>query len=368
MIFRGLMQHIDTKYVLTRILYPFVSLFISLVISGIILAACGHNPFFAFGAIFKGSFGSGQAFLQTLIHATPLIFSGLAFNFAMRAGLFNLGMEGQLYCGAMVAAVVGSLNLNLPSGLYTLIALLAGCLAGGLFAALAGVIKAYFGANEVISTLMLNFLALNITSYLVNYPLKAEGPVPQTNTVSSAALLPKLFPRSQLSTSILIALGVVLFVFLFMRLTVKGYEIQVVGNNPKAAQTAGVSIEAVVMLAMFISGVVAGLGGACHVLGTDRRFVDGFSPGYGFDGIAVAALAANNPLAIPLSALVFGALRSGALMLNMTTNIPTDFISVIQALVVVLVAAPRLIDELGRLGHFASKKEGKRHGQSVLKS
>lgn len=317
-----------------------------LLLSGILLVACGYNPVQVFGLIAKGAFGSKSAVVQTLIQTTPLIFSGLAYIIASRAGMFNLGMEGQIYMGGITSAIIGGIDLGLPAFIHISVTLLAGCIAGGLYGALAGFMKVKFGANEVISTLMLNFVAINFTGYLVNYPLKAEGPVAQTENVVSSALLPKLFSRYPLTIAILIALAVVILMKIFIERTTIGYEIRVVGNNKAAAETAGISIKKIFVLGMFLSGMIAGLGGACHITGVDRRFVDGFSNGYGFDGIAVAALSVNNPAMVLPAALIFGVLRAGALRLNMTMNLPTDFVSVIQGLVIILVAAPMLIHSM----------------------
>lgn len=321
-----------------------------LLLSGILLAACGYNPIQVFLLIGQGAFGSPGAVIQTFIQTTPLIFSGLAYIVASKAGMFNLGMEGQIYMGGIASAVVGGLDLGLPSLIHIFLTLLAGCVAGGLYGALAGAMKVKFGANEVISTLMLNFVAINFTGYLVNYPLKADGPVAQTENVMPSALLPKLFGRYQLSIAILIAIAVAVIIKMFIEHTTTGYEIRIVGSNMSAAETAGIPIHKILVLGMFLSGMIAGLGGACHITGVDRRFVDGFSNGYGFDGIAVAALALSKPAMVLPAALIFGILRAGALRLNMTMNLPTDFVSVIQGLVIILVAAPMLIYRMKNSG------------------
>ncbi|MBU9728793.1 ABC transporter permease [Lachnospiraceae bacterium ASD4241] len=338
-----------------------ISLLMAFAVSGILMAVCGYQPFLIFGAILHGAFGSKSAIVQTLIQSTPLIFSGLAYIFAARAGMFNLGMEGQIYMGGIAAAAIGGMDLGVPAPVHIGLTLCAGMIAGGLFGALAGVMKACFGANEVISTLMLNFVAINFTSYLVNYPLKAPGPVAQTQNVMPSALLPKLSAHSQLSAAILLAVFTALAVKYFLGRTAKGFDVTVTGSNQKAAQTAGIRIRRILILAMFVSGAIAGIGGACHITGVDRRFVDGFSAGYGFDGIAVAALASNRPLMVLVSSIIFGALRAGALRLNMTTNLPTDFISVIQALVVIFVAAPMFVEDLKRSVYkLAGRTAGRR--------
>ena len=342
-----------------------ISMIAAVLVSGIIIALCGYNAIEAFTAIFKGSFGSFNAVIQTFTQATPLIFSGLAFTFAKRAGLINLGMEGQIYIGAIVAAIIGSIDFGISTFLHLPLAMLAGAGAGGIYGGLAGLLKAKYGSNEVISTLMLNFIAISFTSYLVNGPLKAPGAVPQTASILETAMLPRLFPRQQLSIAIFIVIALAIIIKYFMSKTPKGFEIRVVGYNHKAAETAGINIGRTIIIAMFISGAIAGLGGTCHVLGVDRRFIDGFSPGYGFDGIAVAALAAGNPVLVIVSGIIFGALRAGAMELNMMTNIPSDFISVIQALVVIFVAAPMLVECMLGLGKRKKLKGALNNGHNI---
>ena len=254
-------------------LLSILSLLIAIVISGVIMAVCGYNPIEAFGAILAGSFGSQRAIVQTLTQATPLIFTGLAFAFAKKASLINLGAEGQLYMGALA----------------------------------------------------------------------------QTERVLETAQLPRIFQQYQLTIAILLAVAACILVKLFMDRTALGYEIRAVGLNPDAAETAGISKAKVTIVALCISGCIAGLAGASHVLGVDRRLINGFSNDYGFSGISVAALAADSPVGVIFAGIVFGALRAGTMELNRTTSIPVEFVNVIQAMVVILVAAPLLVKELKRL-------------------
>ena len=287
-------------------LLSILSLLIAIVISGVIMAVCGYNPIEAFGAILAGSFGSQRAIVQTLTQATPLIFTGLA-----------------------VAA---------------------GMAAGGLYAGLVGVLKVKFGSNEVIATVMLNSIATYLVDYLLNGPMLAENSsVAQTERVLETAQLPRIFQQYQLTIAILLAVAACILVKLFMDRTALGYEIRAVGLNPDAAETAGISKAKVTIVALCISGCIAGLAGASHVLGVDRRLINGFSNDYGFSGISVAALAADSPVGVIFAGIVFGALRAGTMELNRTTSIPVEFVNVIQAMVVILVAAPLLVKELKRL-------------------
>ena len=331
-------------------LLSILSLLIAIVISGVIMAVCGYNPIEAFGAILAGSFGSQRAIVQTLTQATPLIFTGLAFAFAKKASLINLGAEGQLYMGALASAAVGMLDLGLPMALHLPLAVAAGMAAGGLYAGLVGVLKVKFGSNEVIATVMLNSIATYLVDYLLNGPMLAENSsVAQTERVLETAQLPRIFQQYQLTIAILLAVAACILVKLFMDRTALGYEIRAVGLNPDAAETAGISKAKVTIVALCISGCIAGLAGASHVLGVDRRLINGFSNDYGFSGISVAALAADSPVGVIFAGIVFGALRAGTMELNRTTSIPVEFVNVIQAMVVILVAAPLLVKELKRL-------------------
>lgn len=340
-------NRVPIKKVIFRIFNSSVAaLILALFVSGMIMLFCGYNPIEAYRAIFQGAFAGKRAWIQTLIQATPLIFTGLAYTVARKASLINLGIEGQLYMGALGAACVGLLPLNLPSFIWLLASLLGAMAAGALYAGLVGFMKVKFGSNEVIATMMLNTVAVNVVAYLVNYPLKAEGSLAQTVKLPAQVLLPRLAGKYQLTIAIFIAAAACFLIKFFMGRTVAGYEIRSVGLNPRAAETAGIRIGRVLIMAMMLSGCIAGLAGGSHVLGMDRRLIAGFSSGYGFDGIAVAALAAENPAAVIIAGIVFGALRAGCMVLNRTTSIPTEFVDVIQALVIIFVAAPALVREL----------------------
>ncbi|NLC77351.1 MAG: ABC transporter permease, partial [Clostridia bacterium] len=230
----------------------------------------------------------------------------------------------------------------LPKLILLPLIIIIGMLASGLWGAAAGFLKAKYGTHEVVVTVMSNYIAINLTSYLVNYPFKAPGQVPQTEALPAAATLMKLMPRTQLTTAFLLALVMAFLVYWFLWKTVPGYEIRAVGENPRAAQAGGIPIVRNMVLAMGLSGALAALAGMTQVLGVNGRFIDGFSPGYGFTGIAVAVLGRNHPFGILLTALLFGALDAGALQLNRATSISADWVMVIQGLVILFVAAPAI--------------------------
>lgn len=341
-----------------------ISLLIALAISAIILWVCGYNPAQAFTAILIGAFGSLRGIAQTFTQVTPLVFTGLAFTFAKKATLINLGVEGQMYMGALGAALAGTMSLGLPAALHLPLSILAGALFGAAYASIVGILKVRFGSNEVVASVMLNSVATLFIGYLLNGPLLADGSsVAQTEKVLETARLPRIFHQYQLTIAIFIAVAACIFVKWLIDKTTLGYEIRCVGMNPKAAETAGINIGRVLLTAVCISGAIAGLAGASHVLGVDRRLIAGFSPGYGFNGIAVAALAADSPIGVIFSGIVFGVLRAGAMELNRGTGIPVEFVDVIQAMVVIFVSAPLLVKQLL---HVVKRNRSRRKNAAVI--
>ncbi|MBN2979807.1 ABC transporter permease [Cohnella algarum] len=335
----------------------FLSILAAFVVSGIVLLIGGHSPIEAFGTMAQGAFGDADAWGKTLAKTTPLILTGLAVAIAFKGGLFNIGAEGQLYLGGMTAALVGVYMTGVPGFIHAFIALAAGGIVGALWAGIAAYMKVKWKAHEVIVTIMMNYIATLFTAYLVNYTFKAEGMVPRTEEVAASVQLPTLIPHSQLTVGLFIAIGCALFLFWFMKYTVPGYEIRAVGLNPDAARTGGISIGWRMIFAMLLSGFFAAIAGGVEVLGVHHYFLQGISPGYGFDGIAVAVLARNNPIAILFSALLFGALRAGATGLDRHTDIPGDFVVMIQAFVVIFVATPWLVRK-----YKLRKKRVNQHG------
>jgi general nucleoside transport system permease protein len=322
------------------------AILLSLLIGSLFLLLNGYSPIEAYRNILIGAFGDKYAIGETLLKTTPLLFTGLAVAIAFQAGLFNIGGEGQLLVGALAAAMVGEMNVGLPWFVHIPLALAAGFAVGALWGGLAGFIKARFGAHEVIITIMLNYIAFLLTSYLVNFPWKAEGMVPQTNQIAPSAALPHLLRGSQLNAGLFVGLLGVVLAALFIRHTVLGYEMRAVGFNPHASATAGINTALTGTLAIALAAGMAGMGGAVEILGVHGRFIQGFSPGFGYDGVAVAVLANSQPWMVPLTALLFGMLRSGGAYLERSTAIPGDFALLIQGLVIFFAASPRIFSIL----------------------
>ncbi|MFC1487774.1 ABC transporter permease [Thermoproteota archaeon] len=328
------------------ILPQLVAIFIAFIVGAIVLLATGFSPIEAYGALIVGAFGDIYGIGQTLTQATPIIFTALAFLFAFKAGLFNIGAEGQFLVGALAATIVGiSLN-GFPSIIHVSLALLAGAFFGGLWGLIPALLKTELGAHEVITTMMLSYVALYVTGYFVNDIFKAPGWVSQTPLIFASAELPRILPPTQLSASIFIGVILVVLTYFTLQKTVLGYEVRAIGLNPLAAENGGINVKKGLILALVISGILAGLGGAGEVLGVHRRFIDGFSPGYGWDGLAVALIGGLNPIGALLAALLFGVLRSGGMTMNRVTGVPIDIVTILQALVILFVAAPVIMKYL----------------------
>ncbi len=328
-----------------------IAVLLAFLVGAIVLLATGHSPIDAYIAVIRGAFGDIYGVGQTFTQSTPIIFTALAFIFAFKSGLFNIGAEGQLLIGGFTAALAGISFGNLPAYIHVPLAVLAGAAGGALWGLIPGILKARLGAHEVITSMMLSYVALYITSYMVNYPFIAPpGWVAQTVPIKPSAELPRILPPTQLSAAIFIAIGMAALVALVLDRTVLGYEVRAVGLNTSAAESNGINVKNTMTLAFVISGALAGLGGAGEILGVHRRFINGFSPGYGFDGLAVGLIGGLNPIGTVLAAILIGALRAGGMTMNTVTGVPIDIVSVLQGLVVLFVAAPRLINYLSRRG------------------
>ncbi len=332
---------------LQRLYLPGGAILLALLVGAIFILIIGKNPIVAYGALLQGAFGDFFAIGETLENTTPLILTGLAVAFAFRAKMFNIGAEGQFLIGALAATWVG-INISLPSLLHIPLVLTAGFLGGGLWGGIAGFLKATRGVHEVISTIMLNFIALFLVDYIVLGPMKeiSELDIPQTPKVLETAQLAKILPPSRLSFGIIIALVAAAVIWWLLWKTTIGYEIRAVGLNPFAAEYGGIRPNYNMFLALLISGGLAGLGGAIVITGLFYRYTQGYEPGYGFDAIAVSLVGANNPPGVVLAALLFAALSQGARGMQNVAGVPQDTVLIIQALVIFFVAAPQIVKAL----------------------
>jgi simple sugar transport system permease protein len=338
-------------------LVPFLAIFTALVIGGLIIWLSGGNPILAYVGLFQGAFGSAKALSETAVWATPYIFAGLAVALAFKGGLFNIGVEGQLALGAVAAAWVGYalpglLGITIPAIIHIPLAIGIGILFGAIWAAIPGALKAYTGAHEVINTIMMNYIALNIVSFLLNGPMKDKDPnnvSARTPQIALTARLPAIFPDLRVHWGFVLALIVAWLVWYLLWKTTLGFEIRTVGANPDAAKYAGINVKKLIVLTMAFSGALAGLAGAIEVVGLNFRHELGFSIGYGFDAIAIALLGKSHPLGVVLAAILFGGMRNGATRMQFLSQIPVDIISIIQGLILLFVAADEIIRYIYRI-------------------
>ncbi|MDI6769481.1 MAG: ABC transporter permease [Anaerolineales bacterium] len=336
---------------------PLLAVLTAMLVGGVVIALAGGDPFRAYLGLFQGAFGSPKALSETAVWASPYIFAGLAVAFAFKGGLFNIGAEGQLAFGAVMAALIGYalpgwLHIDLPAFIHIPLAIGFGALAGALWAAIPGALKAYTGGHEVINTIMMNYIALNLTSFLLNGPMRDPNPlnvVARTPLIAESARIPPLFEGFRVHWGFVLALLVAGLVWWLLWKTTLGFEIRTVGANPDAAKYAGINVKRTIVLTMAISGLLAGLAGTIEVTALNHRHELGFSIGYGFDAIAIALLGKTHPLGVVLAALLFAAMRNGATRMQFLTQIPVDIISVIQALILLFVAADAIIRYIYRI-------------------
>jgi simple sugar transport system permease protein len=286
---------------------------------------------------------------ESLTTAAPYIFGGLAVALGFRCGLFNIGVEGQLFVGALASAYLGYSLVGLPVYIHLPLALLGGAVAGGLWGAIPGALKAWRGAHEVINTIMMNYIAFRLADYMLTGPMKRSGFNPISPPILDTAKLTRLFPPLRFHIGFFLALAVAALVYWFLWKTTLGFEIRTVGANPKAARYAGISVTRNTVLAMALSGALAGLAGSNEILGVNYYMAQAFSSGYGFDSIALALLGRSHPLGVVLASLLWGFLRAGAIKMQSRASIPIDIIFVIQALVIAFVAAPEMVRWLYRI-------------------
>ena len=369
---------------------PALAILTGLIIGAIIIAATSENVYAAFGENFfkgigmifsevgtaywgllVGSMGnivtqvqaliSGDAasirsafnpFLETLVQSTPYIFAGLACAMGFRAGLFNIGVEGQLFMGAAAATYVGYSLTGLPGYIHMPLAFLAGALGGALWGMVPGLLKATTGGNEVINCIMMNYIAYRLTTWLLTGPMTRPGTggMPISPLIQESAEIPQFFKAPiRFHLGFFIALGFAFLVWYLLFKTTWGLNMRTVGTNPRAAKYAGLNIKQTTIVGMALSGALAGMAGANEILAVNHSMAIGLSSGYGFDSIALALLGNSHPAGVVLAAMLFGVLKNGATKMMVLSRIPIDIVTVIQAMILIFVAAPAIIRALYRL-------------------
>lgn len=331
-------------------LTPLVAIIIALLIGTVVMLITGHNPLDAYGALFMGAFGSEVNLANTLANAVPLILAGLGVAVAFKAGLFNIGAEGQYWIGSMVAVWIGYSVSGLPPVLHILLAIVLAMLAAGLWGGIIpGLAKALVGAHEVITTMMMSYIAIFLSHYMLeNGPMMQKGYTPQSPEILSSAKLPLLVPLSQLSWGFFIALFAAVVIYWLLFKTTLGFRLRAVGLNPRGAKYAGINVPFHVVLALFLSGTFSGLAGAVQMLGVQHRLYDSFSSGYGYTAIVVALLANNNPFGVILAAIFFATLQTGGQAMQLSSGVPATLTDVISGIIIFLVASKKLVQIIGK--------------------
>jgi simple sugar transport system permease protein len=346
------------KRLLAELTFPVIAVVVAFLVGGFIVLMVGDSPLLVYELFLTSAFGSIDGIGYTLFYATPLIFTGLAVAVAFKCGLLNIGAEGQLVVAAFATAWVGLVLPGWPALVLVILSMAAALFAGGFWAAVPGVLKAKFGAHEVITTIMMNFIAFGIVSYLTQYHYRKPGdPILETMPIAQlqdgelvGPHIPRMhdmlapfgidFPeRLPLNLAFLLAIFACVVVYLFLWRTKWGYELRAVGVNPSAAEYGGASIPRNIVLAMVISGMLAGMVGINDVLGYRYRYYDGFSAEYGFTGIAVALLGRNHPIGVLLASILFGALARSKLFIDIFTDkVSKDWVTILQAVIILFVA------------------------------
>ena len=351
---------------LRELIFPLLAVITAFIIGGILVLIIGDDPIQAYKLLLGSALSWPDGIGYTLFYATPLIFTGLAVLVAFRSGLLNIGAEGQLYVASFATAWVGITFAQYSAWFLVPVCFLAALLGGSIWGAIPGVLKARFGSHEVINTIMLNFIAVALVSYFTQYHYKTPGdPIMETSQIGAGAhiarlgsFIPGLPERIPLNLAFVLALICCALVYLFLWRTKWGYELRATGSNPTAAEYGGISVRKQIVIAMTISGALAGMVGINEVLGYRYRYYDGFSANYGFTGIAVALLGRNHPVGVLLAALLFGMLIRGGIFVDaFTNNVTKDIVDVLLGIVILLVAAEALLR--GPVGCFSLLKRSK---------
>lgn len=314
------------------------AILLAMLLSGILILLIGIQPVLAYRHFFYGIFGNAYGFGETLNKFVPLLCCALSFAIAQKSGFFNLGCEGQLYLGALGTVLIALNFGSLPPVLHITLAILAGMTGGALLSAVAGILKILFHANELLSTMMLNYLTSLFISLLVSGAIKdPKSSMEQTAAVADNLRLPVILGGSRLHVGIFIALLATLLIWFLQQRTVIGFEMRLSGANPKAARYAGANARRALILVILISGALSGLGGALELLGNQYKLTIGFSNSYGFDAIGIAVMGQYNPVGIILSAFLFAALRVGTSSMQRGVGVPLPMLYILQGIIVIAV-------------------------------
>lgn len=343
------------KNVVESVVTPIFGILFGLLVSSIIIALQGVSPLAAYRSLFLGAFGDRDAFTFTLLRFIPLAFTGLAVTLAYRGGIFNIGAEGQLYVGALASTWVATSFSALPRILLVPLALFAGMVAGGIFAFIPGYLKAKKNFNEILITILLNYIGIYFVGVSVSTFLKEPNQtIPQSAMLADNARIPNFVGSKYLHVGILLIFVVAVLLNILLFRTQWGYEIRCVGMSEKGARYAGVEVARVMIATMTGSGMLAALAGSMEILGAQHRLMENFMVGYGYDAIPVALLGGLHPIGTLVAALFFGALRNGANSMQIAMNIPVSIIYMVQGLAIIGILAVSSIKNI----FFSGQRKG----------
>ena len=347
------------KEMMANILTPLVIICMAFLFASVLILSAGFNPVAAFYHLFAGAFGTKASLINTVNKAVPIAFAGFAVALSKKAGIFNIGIEGQLIFGAFGSVLPGIFLKGLPAVIHIPVCLLSGMLFGAAYALLPTLLFVKRGTNLMVMGIMMNNIASLVITYLIVGPFAGKNAtVSSTEMVEESAFLPYIITKpNKLSIGILIVFAVAFLMWLFINKTSIGYELKMCGANRQAARYSGIKVTFYMTAALLLSGALGGLAGGVEILGNYHRMYDSFSPGYGFDGIPIALLTGGNPIGVIAGALLFGALRVGAMKMQTQVGVSTEIITVIQGTLVVLIACESLIRfQLSRAGRRKEEK------------
>lgn len=328
-----------------KVIQAIVIALITIIVGTGLIVMSNADPMEAYANFFRGIFGNLNGFCEVFVKATPLIFTGLGCAVAFRTGFFNIGAEGQFYMGALTSAMVALGLQGIPGIVRIILALIIGFLAGGIWALIAAIFKAKFGISEIIVTIMLNYIAINLIGLAVRtFLMDPAGSVPQSAKIDESALLMQILPPTRLHVGFIIALLAVVIVWYLLEKTTLGYEIKVVGFNKRAAACNGISVMKNIVISAFLSGGLAGLAGVVEVLAIQKKLLEGISSNCGYTAVLIALMAGNHPVGVVVASIAMAAMQVGANTMQRQLGVPSAIVDILVGLVVLLILAKGLIN------------------------
>lgn len=323
---------------------PLVAVLLALTLGSVLLIFIKVNPLMAYKYLIFGNFTNIYNIAEVFVKATPIILTGLAFTFAFKTGLFNIGGEGQMFVGAIAAVYMGLKTGHMAPFISISLCFLGAVVAGAIWGIIPGILKAVFGSSEIIVTIMFNYIGLYFISYVVDKPLReASGFYPQTDLIGKNAYLPYIISDTRLHIGFIIAVVLAIITYIILKKTPFGFKLRAVGHNPDGAEYAGINIKRSIIISLAISGALAGVAGFTEINGIHHRLLDNFSRNVGFDGISAALLGGAQPIGVIISSILLGMLQTGANAMQRGVGVPANIVSIIQALIIIFVLAGNML-------------------------